>query len=219
MNENVTPTDAQPTGVSRRSIMKTAAWAVPVVAAATAAPMASASTPLCPTCIKAGLPIIGGAIAGAWTSQAIVAGNRGAIAMPNVFGLDGTSCGIDFQNIFQPAFTFVVTQATLTMSDGNSYNSSVGLGVGAGNISTVGAFPAAFLFTNVLLPNGGSIGGIPPYPVVPQTLTVTVTTTLQYGVGLSLECPMTLSWNLHALATGAVVFGAGTVNFSGTATV
>ncbi|MDR6868023.1 hypothetical protein J2Y69_002631 [Microbacterium resistens] len=220
MTEMDTRIDAAPKKeISRRSVVKTAAWSLPVVAAAAAAPMASASTPACPTCIKAGLPIIGGVIGGVWTLQAGVLGNRGIIAMPNLFGLDATACGISWQNIFQPAFTFVVTSATLTMSDGNSYTSSVGLGVGAGNISTVGAFPSAFVFNNVYLPNGGSIAGIPPYPVVPETLTVTVTTTLQYGIGLSIECPVTLTWNLNGLATGLVLFGAGTVNFTGTATV
>ncbi|MDR6867861.1 hypothetical protein J2Y69_002469 [Microbacterium resistens] len=211
--------ESQPKDVSRRTIVKSAAWAVPVVAAASAMPMAAASTPACPSCIKAGLPVVGGIIGGLWTLQAAVAGNRGIIGMPNMFGLDATGCGIDFQNIFQPAFTFVITQATLTMSDNRTYNSTVGLGVGGGNISTVGAFPAGFVFNNVLLPSGGSIGGIPPYPVAPRTLTVTVRTTLQYGIGLSIECPMTLTWNLNGVATGLVLLGTGSVNFSGTATV
>lgn len=209
------------TGVRRRTVVKTAAWSVPVIAAAVAAPLASASTatPACPSCIKAGLPLIGGAAAGAWTSQALVAGNRAVIAFGGSFGLDATACGITWQNIFQPFFTYVVTQATLTMSDGNTYTSDLGLGAGAGNTSTVGSFTSGFSFSNVLLPNGGAILGVGGYPVVPKTLTVNVTTTLQYGLGLSLECPMTLIWNLNALATGAVVFGIGTVNFSGIATV
>jgi hypothetical protein len=204
--------------VARRTVLKGAAWSVPVVAAAAATPLASASTPGCPTCIKAGLPIVGGLIAGAWTSQALVVGNKATLAFPNVFGLDATACGISWTNIFQPAFTYVVLSATLTMSDNNTYTSAVGLGAGAGNISTVGLFPGAFVFTNVALPNGGSAIGIPPYAPVPKTLTVTVKTTLQYGLGLSIECPMTLVWNLHGVATGFVLGGIGTVNFSGTAT-
>ncbi|WP_353114309.1 hypothetical protein [Microbacterium sp.] len=204
--------------LDRRTVLKGAAWATPVVAAAAALPMASASTPACPTCIKAGLPLVGGLIAGAWTSQAIVAGNRGTIAMPAVFGIDATACGISWQNIFQPAFTFIITQATLTMSDNRTYNSSVGLGAGAGNISTIGPFAGGFVFNNVVLPNGIDAGGLIGYGTKPTKLTVTVKTTLQYGIGLSIECPMVLNWDLHGFATGAVAFGLGTVNFSGTAT-
>jgi hypothetical protein len=218
MSESKTMGSGRP-AVDRRTIVKGAAWSIPVVAAAAAMPLASASTPACPTCIKAGFPIVGGIISGAWTSQAVVLGNTGTIAFPSIFGLDATQCGISFTNIFQPAFTYIVTRATLTMSDGKTYNSAVGLGAGAGNISTVGAMPGAFVFTNVSLPNGGAVAGIPPYPVVPKTLTVTVTTTLQYGIGLSIQCPMTLVWDLHGLATGLVFLGAGTVNFTGTATV
>lgn len=204
--------------VARRTVLKGAAWSVPVVAAAASMPLASASAPACPTCIKAGLPIVGGIIAGVWTSQALVLNNKATIAFPNVFGLDATACGISWTNIFQPAFTYIVLSATLTMSDNKTCTSALGLGAGAGNISTVGLFPGAFVFTNVALPNGGSVAGIPPYSPVPKTLTVTVKTTLQYGVGLSVECPMTLVWDLHGVATGFVALGAGTVNFSGTAT-
>ncbi|MFB7842418.1 hypothetical protein [Microbacterium sp. NPDC056052] len=211
--------DAGPRTIQRRTIVKSAAWSIPVVATAAAMPLAAASVPACPTCIKAGFPLVGGIASGAWTSQAVVLGNKGAIAFPAIFGLDATQCGISWTNFFQPAFTYVVTQATLTMSDGKTYNSAVGLGAGAGNISTVGAMPGAFVFTNVSLPNGGSVAGIPPYPVVPTALTVQVTTTLQYGIGLSLQCPMTLVWDLHGLATGLVFLGAGTINFTGTATV
>ncbi|MFJ4164361.1 hypothetical protein ACIPY5_02305 [Microbacterium sp. NPDC089698] len=218
MSESKTMGTRHP-GIDRRTVVKGAAWSIPVVAAAAAMPLASASTPACPTCIKAGFPIVGGIISGAWTSQAVVVGNKGTIAFPSIFGLDATQCGISFTNIFQPAFTYIVTQATLTMSDGKTYNSAVGLGAGAGNISTVGAMPGAFVFTNVSLPNGGAIGGLGNYTDVPTKLTVTVQTTLQYGIGLSIQCPMVLTWNLHGLATGLVAFGAGTVNFTGTATV
>lgn len=208
-----------PREVGRRAVVKGAAWSMPVIAAASAMPLATASAPACPTCIKAGFPLVGGVVSGAWTSVALVAGNKGTIAFPSIFGLDATACGISWTNIFQPAFTYVVTQATLRMSDGKTYNSTVGLAAGAGNVSTVGAMPGAFVFNNVSLPNGGSVAGIPPYPVVPTTLTVTVTTTLQYGLGLSIQCPTTLVWNLHGLATGLVLLGTGSVNFTGTATV
>lgn len=218
MSDN-TEQDTRQRIMHRRTIVKGAAWSIPIVAAAAATPLAAASVPACPTCIKAGLPLVGGIVSGAWTSQAVVLGNKGTIAFPSIFGLDATQCGISWTNFFQPVFTYVVTQAILTMSDGKTYNSLAGLGAGAGNISTVGAMPGAFVFTNVSLPNGGSVAGIPPYPVVPKTLTVTVQTTLQYGVGLSLQCPMTLVWDLHGLATGLVFLGAGTINFTGTATV
>jgi len=215
---DITPPPAHQ--VTRRSVARSAVWATPVIAAAVAAPAAAASvTPTCPTCIKAGIPLVGGLASGAWTSQALVAGNKGTIALGGAFGLDATQCGITWQNIFQPAFTFVVTQATLTMSDGRTYNSGVGAGVGAGNTSTVGVFPSAFVFTNVSLPNGGAVVGIGSYPVVPKTLSVNVTLSLQYGLGLTLQCPYTLTWNLNGVATGGVAFGIGTVNFSGVATV
>ena len=219
-SENEVVVTRRSDGPTRRTLVKSAAWSVPVIAASVAVPVAAATgTPDCPSCIKAGIPLVGGLGSGAWTSQAVVAGNRAAIALGGAFGLDATACGITWENVFQPAFTFIITQATLTMSDGNTYNSSLGLGGGAGNTSTVGAFASGFLFTNVFLPNGGAVLGIGSYPVVPSTLTVHVTTTLQYGLGLSIECPMTLVWNLNALATGGVAFGIGTVNFSGIATV
>lgn len=205
-------------GIERRSVLKGAAWSVPALAAAVAVPAASATTPTCPTCLKPAT-----LLGGAWTSQAIVAGNRGRIALVNVFGISGLDCGITWTNIFQPAYTYLITSATLEMSDGNTYASDAGLGAGVGNISTIGAFPGIFSFPDVLLPNGGAIGGLGNYPTVPSRLTVSINVTLQWGLGAHILCPITLSWGLAGVATGLVANvpfgpnGVGTVNFTGVA--
>lgn len=64
MNESVeSPTTERPHGISRRTIVRGAAWSVPVVAAAAAIPLAAAST----TDLCAEVPVNVSAVGHAWT--------------------------------------------------------------------------------------------------------------------------------------------------------
>lgn len=195
-------------GSSRRSLMSAGAWTVPVIAFAHAAPAAQASGPKCPTCLKAGV------LPGLLTSQAVVLGGKGALLFAGSFALDATGCSL---TAFQPGYSVVTTSASLTMSDGAIHTGS-GLGTGGGTFGQVGAIPGSFLFSNISFPNGTFTPTA--NPVRPVKLTVTVNVIMVGLPGLvSVTCPQTLSWNLNVFGTGIVVFGAGTINYSGSATV
>lgn len=197
------------TGVDRRTILKGAAWSAPVVALAVATPIAAASGPTCPPQLKAG--VLGGI-----TTQAVVAGNKGALAFAGALGLDAT--GVDL-SLFQPAYTTIVTSATLTMSDGSTH-SGTGLGVGAGTLGQIGALPGTLLFSNISFPNGTY--AFNSNPVRPTSLTVTAEVLL---IGLpsllEIRCPVTLTWSFSVWGAGVVsafLGGSGTINYTGTAT-
>jgi len=199
--------------IERRRVLRGAAWATPVLAAAIGTPAAAASGgPVCPTCIQPGV-LLGGVV----TSQAIVAGNKGALAFAGVFGMDSSNCNL---SLFQPAYTSIVTSATLTMSDGSTY-AGTGLGTATGTFGQIGALPGTWLFSGITFPNGTYILG--NNPVRPIRITATVNVIL---VGLpsllSITCPVTLTWDLNNMfATGvvsAILGGSGTLNYTGTAT-
>lgn len=205
--QSTEPSSPVQAATTRRSLITAGAWAVPVVAAAVATPLAAASQqPACPTCIKAG-------VLGPVTSQAIVLGNKGSLLFAGAFGLDSRTCNL---NLFQPLYTSLVTSATLTMSNGATYTGS-GLGTGTGTFGQLGALPGSFLFTNVSFPNGTYLAN--SNPVRPTKITITVNVVL---IGLpsliSITCPQTLTWNLNTFGIGTVIFGAGTINYSGSAT-
>ncbi|MBF4461252.1 MULTISPECIES: hypothetical protein [unclassified Rathayibacter] len=196
----------------RRSLLKGAAWSVPVVALASATPAAAASggTPTCPSCLKPGV------LVDVVTSQAVVVNGRGALAFAGVFGLDSRGCDL---TLFRPLYTVLPTSATLTMSNGASYK-AIGLAAGTGTFGQLGALPGTLLFSDIAFPRG-NYGGASPFR--PVALTVTANVIL---VGLpsliEITCPVTLNWNLTLLATGAVVgvsdsLSAGTINYTGTA--
>lgn len=197
--------------ITRRSVARGAAWTLPVVALAAAAPSASASTPACPTCLKAG-------VLGAITTQAVVAGNKGALLFAGALGLDSTNCQL---NLFKPLYTSIVTSATLTMSDGSTHTGT-GLGSGTGTFGQLGALPGGFLFSNITFPSGTYI--LTSNPVHPTKISANVTVVL---IGLpsliEIQCPVTLTWTLDVLGVGVVtpafLGGTGTINFSGTAHV
>lgn len=206
-------TEEKKSGIDRRTMLKGTAWSVPVLAAAIATPLAAASTtPTCPTCLQPGV-LLGGVT----TSQALVVGNQGALAFAGVFGLDSTGCDL---GLFQPAYTSLVTSATLTMSDGSTY-AGTGLGSGTGTFGQIGVLPGTWLFSGITFPSGTYILG--SNPVRPTQISATVNVIL---VGLpsliTITCPVTLTWNLDVFATGVVtpafLGGTGTLNYTGTAT-
>lgn len=195
------------TSVERRTIIKGAAWSVPIVATALAAPaLAGSSGPVCPTCVKPG-------VLGAITTQAVVLGGKGALLFAGALGLDSRDCDL---SLFQPLYTSIVTSATLTMSDGSTHVGA-GLGSGTGTFGQLGALPGSFLFSNISFANGVYLAN--SNPVRPTKITITATMVL---IGLpsliTINCPVTLTWNLDVFGIGTVIFGAGTINYTGTAT-
>ncbi len=243
MNENATA--GAPRTIDRRTVVKGAAWSVPAIAAAVAMPLASASgnPPACDVdCVKAGFPLVGGIVSGAWTAQGVaVVNNKASVLIGLALGLDATSCAINWKSIFQPAFTFVTTTARLYTTSheykktgpgaldygyvdtDHVYTQNLGAAIGAGNINTVGAMPTVGVFNDVYFPSelkvfGVGFGGETRF----NRLEVDVKLNLQYGLGGTLHdrsCDVTLRWDLHGLSTGAVIAGLGTVNITGTATV
>jgi hypothetical protein len=193
-------------GVDRRTVLKGAAWSAPVIALAVATPTAAASGPTCPTCIKGG-------VLGAITTQAVVLGNTGSLLFTGALGLDSRDCDL---TLFQPVYTSVVTTATLTMSDGTTH-AGTGLGSGTGTFGQLGALPGSFLFNNISFPNGVYLAN--SNPVRPTSITITVQIAL-IGLpgGIAINCPVTLTWSFDVFGVGTVIFGAGTINYTGTAT-
>ncbi|MCO1340226.1 hypothetical protein BJH93_15235 [Kocuria polaris] len=178
-----------------------------MLAAAVAAPHASASVepPVCPECFTAG-------IGGAFTAQAVVLNNSGVLTITSALNVSTETCA-DL-SLFQPAYTAIMTSATLTMTDGSVHTSTVGLGTGVGSFGAVSAFNYNGVFTGINYPNDA----IPPYgPTAPARLCVDFTMVV---VGLpsliEIQCPVTICWNVTGmLSTGTVILGAGTVNHTG----
>ncbi|GAA1408258.1 hypothetical protein AUR04nite_35170 [Glutamicibacter uratoxydans] len=199
-------------GTDRRTIVKGAAWSVPVLATALSVPTAAATTqpePPCPGCLNPGFGV--SVLAG------LAASSRATLALANPVILDATDCGTLIGNIFdfQPAFTYIVTKATLTMSDGVSYDSTVGLAPGAGVLGAVGAMPAVFAFNNVRIDSNNFRTGLPR--ISPQTLSVTIKTTFKWGLGAQIICENTLVWNMNGLLNVSLLAGgAGAVSYTGT---
>lgn len=200
--------------IQRRTVLKGAAWSVPVLATAVAAPMVAATTtnpPACPACLRPGF--------GAFELAGLAASSRATLALASAVVLDATQCGSLIGNIFdfQPAFTYVVTQATLTMSDGGTYNSTLGLGPGAGVLGAVGAFPGIFSWSNVRVDPSNLRTGLPRER--PMKLSVSIETTFKWGLGAQIICPNTLEWDLSAaLNVGLLAVGAGAVTYTGVST-
>lgn len=197
-------------GIGRRTVLKGAAWSTPVIAMAIASPLASASGPTCPPCLTAG--VLGGI-----TTQAVVVGNKGALAFAGALGLDSRGCDL---TLFKPLYTIIPTSATLTMSDGSTH-SGTGLAAGTGTFGQLGALPGTILFSNISFPSGTYV--LNSNPVRPKSITIQANVVL---VGLpsliEITCPVTLTWNFNVWGVGVVtpafLGGTGTINFTGTAT-
>lgn len=203
-------TDINKPGMDRRTIIKGAAWSAPVLAASVAAPIAAATTtpPDCPGCLKPGL--------GAFELAGVAAGSQATLALASAVVLDATDCGSLIGNIFdfQPAFTYVITRARLTMSDGVSYDSAVGLGPGAGVLGLAGAFPGVFAWTDVRVDPNNLRTGLPR--TRPASLSVNIDVTFKWGLGAQILCPNTLTWDLtDHLPVGLLALGAGLVTYTG----
>ncbi|WP_265444359.1 hypothetical protein [Flexivirga meconopsidis] len=196
--------------VTRRTVAKGAAWSVPVVALGAGAAQAAASgEPTCPNCFKAGsipTPVV----------SAATNTNGTAALFPWVatLNIDSTGCPL---NLFRPAYTAIATNSTLTMTDGRSYTSNVGLGSGAGTFGQISAFAFAGNFSGVTLSRFPVVGTYPSNGIRPAKFCVDFNFIL---VGLpsliQITCPQTLCWNVSSIPVGAGVGGVGVVTFTST---
>jgi hypothetical protein len=194
--------------IDRRTFARAAMWTLPVVSLATASPAFAASqTPSCPTCLTAS--------GGLFTEQmiALAGSSTPATAGTLAFNLNSSTCGTSF---FQPAYTILGTQTTVTYNNGQTQN-FVSAITGAGTFGAVSAFNSTFTApsSSVSMPNDT----ISPYtPRFPTSITVKFTAVFVGLNGISISCPYTASFALTATSgTGTVILGAGTVNYSSTA--
>ena len=204
--------ETERTGVQRRQVLKGAAWATPVIAASATVPFASAASPEpepeCPGCLKPGV--------GVFELAGVAASSRATLAMAAPVILDATDCGSLVGNFldFKPAFTFVVTKATLTMSNGDTYDSRAGLAPGAGSLGTIGGLAGVFVFSDVRVDENNNRIGLPR--LRPESLTVTINTTYKWGLGAELLCPNTLVYDLSsAVNISLLALGAGPLTYTG----
>lgn len=199
--------------IDRRTLARSAVWSLPVITLAQAVPAYAASpAPTCPTCLTA--------TGGAFTEQATVLGGSTTAATTGdlAFNLSSTGCNL---NLFQPAYTVVGTSAAVTYTGGDVQTFSVAAITGTGTFGAVSAFTAAFSApTNqVTIPNGtGFAGAYQNNQKEPVSITVRFNAIF---VGLpsliSITCPYTVTFTLTTNGVGTVAAGAGTVNFTGTA--
>ena len=196
--------------ISRRSVARGAAWAVPAVAIAGSAPASAASPqpPTCPTCLVAGN-------VGAFTAQATVVNNRGALAGHLTANLDARGCDL---SLFKPACTILGLGATLTMSDNSVHTSNLAGSAGAGTLGRISALNATFAFGGVSFPDGTySVAGA---PVVPKKLCVSFRAIF---IGLprliEISCEYSLCYKVERVVPTGIVGRLthdGTINYTGT---
>ncbi|KNX36191.1 hypothetical protein VV01_01960 [Luteipulveratus halotolerans] len=127
--------------------------------------------------------------------------------------VNASSCDL---SLFKPAYTAIMTSATLTMSDGSTYKSNLGLGTGVGTLGSISAFAFAGNFSNVTLskftgfPQTYPSGGIRPTKFCIDFNFIFI------GLPSLIEitCPQTLCWNISSTAVGKGVAGIGAVTFT-----
>lgn len=199
--------------VNRRSLAKGAAWTVPAITAAIAAPASAATTPACPTCLR---PTVG-----AFTLNTTVLGGNTTIATTiPVFpiNIDSSACNL---SLFQPAYTVVpLTTATLTWSNGATQTYS-GVTAGAGTFGAISAFNVGPLIqtSSTPIPNGtGFLGAYQGTQKRPTRICFNMSFVF---IGLpsiiSITCRYQICFNLSTTPAGVVTLGAGNVTFAGTA--
>lgn len=167
--------DEESRSVSRRKVAKGAAWAAPVVVAASQVPAYAVSTK-CPTqrCL---FPLAGLAV-----STSLVTRNVGSLAIgPVEFGVAMTCSGVISVGVA------TVHGARLTMSDGQTYAaSSLAVGAAVGVLgATAAGLTGLFRFSGVTFPSGTyiSVAGVDTSPVRPERLCVDVTVPFSIGIG------------------------------------
>ncbi|MDR6865844.1 hypothetical protein J2Y69_000429 [Microbacterium resistens] len=189
-----------PNGVRRRTVLKGAAWSMPVVAAAVALPNAAAST----DCACFVPSTLGQGVSFGVTE---LTGGQGKVVYNSGFGIDGTQCAHTSQT-----YQVTVLSTTLTMSDGQGYTGTIISGGTTNNSFAFshGAVPVNLRFDGVHFPDGNysSFGG--NVPVSPQSLTVVA----QFDWD-GKQCTKTLN---YAFSLGGAGFTSGQVS-GGTAVI
>lgn len=152
--------DITTTGPSRRQIAKGAAWAVPAVSVAAAAPSIAAS----PTCTNCAVPVLGAASTTVRNTNVVYA-RRATVATGLTFSLTGCT------GLFSAGIV-TLESATLTIAHqgggSTTHTTNANLSLGAAAAGLV-ALPSALVFEGVTLPGGiyagvGSIGLTPAWP-------------------------------------------------------
>lgn len=167
--------------ITRRTVAKGAAWTLPVVSLAAAAPAHAASPPVppdCSTCFSAGYAVLG-QLATTWELGSVA----GGVAFTLTAGLKNTCSNV--------AFAFVgLTGATMTFREGGSATVPLSPNAGAG---VLGQTLTAFVGTGTLLPSGSYFGKTIDTVCFPIQITVTIG-------GKQSTCPKTtLCWKLNNL--------------------
>lgn len=182
--------------ITRRTVAKGAAWTLPVVSLAAAAPTASASPIPCTNCV---VPNAGVSTA----LSGLVANNHSVLTIPANFGAYVTCSGILSVGLV------VVRGAKLTMSDGNEYTAlALGAGVAAGIGGSSGInFTGDFTFSNVEFPNGNYIhANAKNAPVYPKKFVIRADVVLNLGVGTG-TCPLTFTYEPTKFGASAGLVG------------
>lgn len=189
---------------SRRRIVRSAAWAAPSIAFATAAPAAAAS-PTCPTCLVPGA-------ASGFLATGPVLFNQALLTVTIPFNIDSSSCNT---SLFQPVYTIVGGTASMTMSDGRTYRSTLGVTTGAGTFGQASVFTTVAEFAGVVVTNGVWVASSSRFRPVSVSISFTA-----IFVGLpslvQISCPYTFTYSFRGTSTNSTVFGAGQYTAAGT---
>ncbi|MFB7843209.1 hypothetical protein [Microbacterium sp. NPDC056052] len=191
--------------VARRTVLKGAAWSVPVVAAAAAMPVSAASVtnPGC-GCLQTGA-------LGAFTAQAVTLLNLGTVTGTLAFNLDSSACDTGF---FKPAYTILGLGGSISFSDGTTNQFTIGGTTGAGTIGQISAFDSTFsVLGQINMPNDL----IPPYtPKVPTKVCFNFTAIFIPLLPIpQIECSYQLCFDITSPSSlGTIVLGTGTVNWT-----
>lgn len=182
--------------IDRRTIAKGAAWTLPVVATAAAAPAASASTT--PTCTQCATPTLNVATA----SASRIRGHAGDLTIPaGAFVANLAGC----TGLFN-ASVLTANSATLTMrhADGStkSYTTTSGLSVGVSATIATALVGAALTFPGVEFPSGTLV--TPGARPVSVSFDVVI---LLRILGQELQCPQTITFNFSLSVGGYSVNG------------
>ncbi|PPF94244.1 hypothetical protein C5E13_18460 [Pseudoclavibacter sp. RFBI4] len=129
MNSAETP-DASP---SRRTIVASAAWSIPVVAMAAAAPVAAASTTVCPT-----LPALS-----TWTRQFPVSGTPGLGSAGTRNGARGEELYVTAEAAPNTGNLVIRFSTTMNVVAGTTYNFNFSYGSNYGNFNQATSTRAA----------------------------------------------------------------------------
>jgi len=158
----------QRTAMGRRTVMRGAAWSVPVIAFAAASPARAASGDECP-CFT---PTTFGPVV--TISGTNITGGQGRLTYNAGLGVDATTCAHVSQT-----YRGTVLDMTLTMSDTRTYAGALVSGTTTNNafFDPNGAVPANFEFNGVKFPDGDYLvlgGQTSTPPVHPVAATATM---------------------------------------------